>query len=213
MCEKGYYTDQPSQTCLKCNPGYVCAQGSVSPTPDVGRCPLGYYCDDSIDPKPCPAGKYGYNSTGITESEACKPCPPGYYCELATPGYPKYSVKCPPGHFCPESTATAFEHKCPAGTFNTRVGMDAESSCRDCEPGYYCQEGDPTGDTLCTAGHYCPSKTSVPIACSAGTYTEERGAIRKYIKIKFFYDFFFVIEFGYKIQLFSVKGTWSSERP
>lgn len=177
MCEQGTYSNIASESCSACSPGYICSPGSISPTPDSGRCPPGYYCDNSIDKTPCPAGTYGYNSTGLNQNEACKPCPPGYYCELATPGYPKYSVKCPPGHYCLEGTKTASEHKCPGGTYNVKVGMEADNSCLDCMPGYYCKQGDPTGDTLCTAGHYCPSKTENPKPCSAGTYTQERGAI------------------------------------
>uniref|UniRef100_A0A7M5XIK9 Tyrosine-protein kinase ephrin type A/B receptor-like domain-containing protein n=1 Tax=Clytia hemisphaerica TaxID=252671 RepID=A0A7M5XIK9_9CNID len=178
ICEAGKYNDPMRTTCLDCNAGYVCVEGSTKATPEIGLCPLGSYCEDKINAIKCPSGTYGQKTGGISESDACKACPEGYYCEAGTPGFPKHSVRCPPGHFCLEGTKTASQHPCPNGFFNTEIGAVRQDQCKECLPGYYCSGGDPTGDSLCPTGHYCPQKTesSTQYPCSAGYYTEEKGA-------------------------------------
>ena len=146
-------------------------------------CPLGYYCEDSKVKVPCPAGKYGEIHGAKSEVEGCKPCTAGYYCEVATQGPLTKSIICPPGHFCPEGTKTAFQNPCPNGQYNNEIGIERSNQCKSCPPGRYCVGGDPTGDTLCPTGHYCPGKTSSENQnpCTAGTYTELRGATCKEI--------------------------------
>ena len=187
ICAAGKYSDASSLACSDCDAGYVCVEGSTSKTPDIGLCPLGYYCEDKINKVACPAGTYGKKTGGQSQADACEPCPPGFYCEAGTPGYPKYSVRCPPGHYCPISTQTASEHPCPDGTYNTDIRSESVGSCKDCRPGYYCTGGDATGDSLCPAGHYCLHKTTsdTQYPCDAGYYTEERGATSKIICFSF----------------------------
>jgi len=172
----GKYSSEKATTCSDCTAGYVCVEGSTSATPGVGLCPLGYYCDGTTA-QACPSGKYGQKVGGTSEADACLPCPAGYYCEAGTAGYPRYSVKCPPGHFCTTGTERAFQFPCPDGYYNTEIGIENSNQCRECKPGYYCSGGDPTGDSLCPAGHYCLAKTgsSTKYPCDAGYYTEELG--------------------------------------
>ena len=181
ICAVGKYSEPLAETCSDCDAGYVCVEGSTKKNPEIGICPLGYYCEDKINKVACPSGKYGKKTGGISEADACEACPAGYYCEAGTPGSPKHSVKCPPGHFCPASTKTASEHPCPDGTYNTEIGIESEPQCKDCLPGYYCVGGDATGDSLCPAGHFCTAKTTSATQhpCPAGYYTEERGATSK----------------------------------
>ena len=154
----------------------------MSPHPAVGICPLGYYCDDMITPKQCPAGTYG-NTTGAPSLAAgCQVCPPGYFCPPSTAGYPTSNLRCPPGHYCLAGTSTQFENPCPDGTYSTNLGNEKREQCQSCEPGYYCQGGEGVGNKLCPSGHYCPANTTAATQhpCPAGYYTEERGATSKF---------------------------------
>nr|XP_047130962.1 uncharacterized protein LOC100202447 isoform X1 [Hydra vulgaris] len=176
LCLAGSYSDIASEKCNICSPGYICAEGSVTDKPSTGICPLGYYCENN-NKIACPAGKYG-SLQGAANLTQCIDCPPGYYCPEATAGYPTESIKCPPGHYCLRSTMTAFENPCPAGTYSNQLGNARLNQCKDCKAGFYCPSGDPTGDSLCPAGHYCPFKTTFGTQnkCPSGTYNEEQGS-------------------------------------
>lgn len=141
-------------------------------------CPKGYYCNDGINMVPCPAGKFG-SVTGASSETGCTDCTPGFYCPEGTAGAPTYSLKCPPGHFCPQGTKTAEQNPCPDTKYGTELGFERSDQCKDCKAGYTCKGGDPTGDTLCPAGHYCPAGQN-EIKCAAGTYTEEQGATSRF---------------------------------
>ena len=129
---------------------------------------------------PCPAGKFG-SVTGASSEAGCTDCIPGFYCPEGTAGAPTYSLKCPPGHYCPQGTKTAEQNPCPDTKFGTELGFERSDQCKDCKAGYTCKGGDPTGDTLCPAGHYCPAGQN-EIKCAAGTYTEEQGATSRFLR-------------------------------
>ena len=76
---------------------------------------------------------------------------------------------------------TAFANPCPAGTWSNQLGNVEERQCKDCRAGFYCFSGDPTGDSLCPAGHFCPFKTTFATQnkCPNGTYNEEQGSTCK----------------------------------
>lgn len=157
----------------------MCEEGSTSATPEIGRCPLGYYCEDKISRVPCPAGKYGIKEGATSESEGCSECVAGYYCGLGT-GELTESIKCPAGHYCLLGTKTAFQYPCEDGFFNNEVGRVRKEQCRPCPPGRYCAGGDPTGDTLCPKGHYCVGRIGSPSKCRQGFYLAEEGATCEY---------------------------------
>jgi hypothetical protein len=44
---------------------------------------------------------------------------------------------------------------CPAGTYNNKINLQAESECIACDPGYYCPAGTQDVTSKCTAGYVC----------------------------------------------------------
>jgi hypothetical protein len=60
---------------------------------------------------------------------------------------------CPPGYYCPQGSRFATEYACPNGTYNDDYGIGAESDCKNC-----------------TQGHYCEEAFVAPVECAAGTY-------------------------------------------
>lgn len=58
VCEAGFYSNGSLTACVECDAGYACAEGSKSPRPADGLCPLGYFCEDGKDLTSCPAGKW-----------------------------------------------------------------------------------------------------------------------------------------------------------
>mmetsp|Transcript_33797 Transcript_33797/g.33295 ORF Transcript_33797/g.33295 Transcript_33797/m.33295 type:complete len:312 (+) Transcript_33797:850-1785(+) len=110
-----------------------------------------------------------------------KRCAAGYICGGgADSAYPisylssQVNYKCPKGHFCTQGATSA--SSCLAGTFQNSY---AQSSCKDCPPGYYCGTAGlstPTGS--CTAGYMCygkstignPTDGTVGAVCPAGSY-------------------------------------------
>jgi len=140
----------PNQTCL---PGFYCPPGTSFPTlscPPGTRCPAG-----SQIPEPCPAGTHQPRSG----DPVCLKCPAGFYCVngTATP------LPCPAGFFCPNGTGSATQHPCPTGTFSPVTGLFASDQCASCLPGSYCDAPGLTAPrSLCSAGHYCLGRASVP---------------------------------------------------
>ena len=80
-------------SCDRCNDGYLCPEGSNTPTPAGSQCKPGFYCKDYNDGSlrrvimiPCDKGKYN-PAEGSTDSSACVGCLDGYYCPVATIKY------------------------------------------------------------------------------------------------------------------------------
>lgn len=215
-CDPGYYTDTTlNSVCEICPAGKYCTTGS-----NPQACPAGYYCPEGTGHvwQSCPAGTFN-PSTGLSNLTECTQCDGGFYCDVTnltavagqcTAGYfcrsgsddmtPSGATSgdagpCPVGHYCVVQTQDPTP--CPAGTFNNRTMLQAESECQQCTPGYYCDvpglqyptgicnagffcaggsnssspsSTDATGGP-CPAGTYCPAGTSVAINCTAGTYT------------------------------------------
>ena len=130
-------------------------------------------------------------------------CSAGYFCQgnASTPSTPDgvSIIECPEGEYC--ELGTTNPTPCSIGTWSNSTGLATQSECQDCigghycdslgqtqptglcSEGYYCSSGASTstptdgvtGDQ-CTAGHYCPNGTTVPIQCAAGTYMQGLGA-------------------------------------
>ena len=47
-------------------------------------------------------------------------------------------TECPPGSYCPEGTLHSMEFLCPNGTYSNQTGLDDDSQCTPCDPGWYC---------------------------------------------------------------------------
>ena len=78
------------------------------------------------------------------------------------------AFECPEGYYCPAGTDFNWQ-QCPPGTYNNDTGLQAESDCKSCPGGYYCDhyaQVDPTEE--CTAGHYCQFglDRATPIECN-----------------------------------------------
>ena len=103
-CSAGYYCDvaglaEPSGAC---DPGYVCYQAAISPTPTDGTtgdvCPSGGFCPlGSSSLTPCPAGTYN-SYTGLYNESQCVSCAPGKYCGAT--GLTLPSDDCLSGYYC-----------------------------------------------------------------------------------------------------------------
>lgn len=94
-------------------------------------------------------------------------------------------------------TRFATESPCPAATFGATVGLTAQSSCSLCPPGTYCgttgltapsgncssgyfcslaastsKPVDGVSGNHCGLGHYCPSGSTEPLPCPAGSFCD-----------------------------------------
>eukprot|EP00750_Incisomonas_marina_P016607 INCI19214.1.p1 GENE.INCI19214.1~~INCI19214.1.p1 ORF type:complete len:6126 (+),score=1170.25 INCI19214.1:309-18686(+) len=198
QCPTGFYTQHTAATeCEECPEGFFC-EAVPSVNTSITVCPQGHYCPaQSIEPKPCPGGKY-LGAEAQTNASDCLACPPGYYCDesalsapkgLCSPGYYCTSLSetatptgeafgdvCPAGKYCPEGAAEP--QACPAGKYNPNVGSSAPGNCSLCEAGYYCGENATTYvGSDCPSGYFCPAgtKTATENACPEGTYTGRDG--------------------------------------
>ncbi len=79
------------------------------------------------------------------------PCDPGYYCPEGSRRIDQ--ELCPMGYYCP--LATHYPEQCMNGTFSNTTGLSAQSQCRLCTSGFYCNGYglvDPNGP--CDPGQY-----------------------------------------------------------
>ncbi|EDV25654.1 uncharacterized protein TRIADDRAFT_55968 [Trichoplax adhaerens] len=196
-CTKGYYCNTTALTTPsgQCRAGYYCPAGQSIDNPFP--CPPGNYClAGSFEGSACPPGQY----QNLPGQSACKPCVAGYYCD---PQYPldDYSpYKCPAGFYCPQSTPYGNRYSCPNGTYSASQQLTQPEDCTPCDPGKYCNgigrtspnancnagfycsggaftpsPNDGTTGYSCPIGHYCPTGATIPLKCSAGTFSNVTG--------------------------------------
>ena len=181
-CTAGDYCDVAGLTTPSgpCDPGYVCYQSAISPTPTDGTtgdvCPLGGFCPQGSSTSIlCPAGTYN-SQTGLHNVSQCVACAPGKYCDtiglslpagdcsmgyyctlgstIANPSNETFGDICPPGNYCPQRTHTPIQ--CPPGTFRNTTGGTSIEECSSCLPGYFCGGyGLSSVSGPCSAGYYC----------------------------------------------------------
>lgn len=83
---------------------------------------------------------------------------------------------CPPGFRCPAGVNDKIN--CLSGSYQF---LSNKGTCTDCPARFYCSKDDAnaleilSAAKLCTAGHYCPKRTTTPIDCPAGTFSEQGG--------------------------------------
>ena len=152
-CENGTYQNSSTQeVCLPCPEGFYCdpAEGPViNPKP----CPTGHFCPPLTSYRksfPCKAGTYAPDE-GYATSSQCKLCTPANYC--GTDGLSAVSGQCSAGHYC-------FKGAKMQAPFQS---LNASGWVFD----YY--------NDLCPKGYYCPSNTSIPKPCKAGSYSINSG--------------------------------------
>ena len=201
-CDAGTYSivdnTNDKSNCVTCETGYYCPKGSRNyPGSKRLPCPSGTYvlASDSgfesvHDCHPCPEGKYCPESPTIVLSDDLNnlaDCSFGYYCPFGTRGPTDYP--CPAGTYldsptdllansaddcktCPE------RNYCLEGTGGDAVTIGTDEFAKpimECNPGYYCPAGSPSGNIFpCPAGTYSTSTSlSLPsecTSCPAGYY-------------------------------------------
>jgi len=83
--------------------------------------------------------------------------PPG------TGGLQRPPVSCFAGHYCPGGTMFPTQYKCPVGSWSGRSGLERESECGPCPPGWYCLAGAGAPSGRCSSGHHCPEGENVNV--------------------------------------------------
>ncbi|XP_043935403.1 multiple epidermal growth factor-like domains protein 10 [Protopterus annectens] len=162
------------EDCSPCPAGYWCKEGD----PQLYPCPAGHYCDglnqthpgSPAGPQKCPMHTF-YNLTAAASRSKCHPCPAGFHCNetgiITFENFP-----CPLGFWCPGSGKP---YLCPAGMFRSKPGAASDKECYPCIPGYYCPDPTLTGQpntygVPCQASYECPSGSTMPKICRAGSY-------------------------------------------
>lgn len=192
LCDPGSYCQGTGKTSVTgpCNAGTYCPAGRSSPIGNT--CPIGHYCPPgTVDPIPCPQGKYS-GTTSNTDDSFCNSCTAGYYC--ASPGLGAVSGSCTAGYYCnagsdtPTPTDGVMGDICPQGSYcptgssspipcsaGTYSDIQGRGTCFNCPKGYYCPTNtiDPI---ICTSGSYCPEGTGTAIpSCPPGSYAPYTG--------------------------------------
>ena len=85
---------------------------------------------------------------------------------------------CPIGYYldATEQSANTSCKICTKGMFCQHDGLPTPSG--DCQRGYYCPEGQITatpGDYTCPQGHFCGTGYGDPEPCPSGTYQDTDG--------------------------------------
>lgn len=176
LCPKGTYCPQGTSFPVQCAAGFT---QSVIGQDKCDTCPAGFYClSGNLIPLPCPEGHYCLQGTAFakeypcppgyyvnhTMSESlsdCKPCDPGKFCSVS--GLAESEGPCNYGYFC--GSASAFSSPFESGVYG--IGLYIGETCVDL-----------SGATLndkCPPGHYCPTGSSSPVPCPAGTNSTAVG--------------------------------------
>ncbi|KPP71461.1 hypothetical protein Z043_109635 [Scleropages formosus] len=194
-CQPGTFNPLEGQDeaadCRACYPGKACTQTGLK-APDVD-CLQGTYMK-TVTSNPssfsCPPGSSRPNApanacppgtmserTDLADRSQCQPCPPRYACPRGTGGAQRPALSCFAGHYCPPGTMFPTQHKCPAGTWSQRSGLESEGECGPCPRGWYCLTGAGAPSGRCSSGHYCPEGTQYgsQFPCPAGTYSTRVG--------------------------------------
>ncbi|XP_013391352.1 uncharacterized protein LOC106159584 [Lingula anatina] len=177
-CPEGSYC-LAGQIAGLCNAGYICYNGSSTPTPTCDNatgvdncptgelCPYGYYClAGCVEPSTCPPGTV-INKVGAMSALECDVCPAGRIC----PSNSTLSQPCTRGFYC-KFNATILP--CPPNTYQPLEEATDESWCLPCPAGYWCHSYGMPDHTVspCPPGYFCPEATWTPIPCPAGTYRD-----------------------------------------
>ena len=157
-----------SGACTACPTGYTSPKGSSICVP----CPAGYECS-SYPPTLCPIGKYS-----LEGESACSACQEGYMCDKGSTIQTPPENLCPKGSYCKTVSGATLQFKCPKGTYGIGEGAKDVAECIQCPPGFVCREGtDDFTKYPCPQGNYCPTATSLPVQCPAGTYNPNTGGM------------------------------------
>ena len=120
-------------------------------------CPAGFYCSSAnVPPVPCPLGQHS-----AAGSSSCISCTAGFYSPDPTGG----EIACATGYYSLGGAYACLP--CPGGQI-----CQANSLGATCGAGYYILPLTYAASCNgCTAGYYCSDLDHAPIACPAGTYS------------------------------------------
>ena len=176
-CLPGTYSGETNLTsvdeCITCPERFFCLEGTGVTINPMQACKAGFFCPRGTpvgNRHPCPPGTFS-NSSQLASSSECSDCPPSYYC--FGEGEDSPSGKCPPGYYCPKNTRYPSEYPCNPGTYNPDYGKVAQSDCKNCTQGSFCESGKPQPEK-------CPIGTYMPYGVEKGTtnlYGETAKAI------------------------------------
>jgi hypothetical protein len=124
ICMAGTFSAANATTCSKCSAGLY---APVSNTSSCLFCPAGTW---SLDSRHVCHG-YFYISFRLTVLS-------GFYCPSSGMSVP---LICSLGAFCP--TGASIPTNCSAGTKNSLLKQESNSSCIACDPGTFCPTGTP----------------------------------------------------------------------
>ena len=159
---------------------YGVVRGATSSDIGCGLvCPPGHFCNEGFK-VPCPAGRFGNISQGLSESHACSNrCPLGQYGNVTgKTSMTLACTACPTGHYCLGNSTLV---GCPAGRYGqVNQSSSLEVGCNNtCQPGYY---GDSVGHStvssackICGHGFWCAG-IAAKESCPPGRYGSIEGA-------------------------------------
>ena len=178
-CPRGTYrasaNGQTLTDCIDCPDGTYCGSTGSSSTTSCG---IGNYCDSGATaPLPCKSGYYCSSATMSSTNMYASACPGGYLCPYGVsidPTTDQATYGCEAGYYCLSKKTYAIP--CRPGTYVSSLASDDISDCLDSGAGKYLDTYASTDSgTDCPAGYYCPSGTTQPVACPAGTYNTATG--------------------------------------
>ncbi len=222
-CPIGYFSLSGSEACLPCPAGTYGSRQGESSSSCGGSCLAGYVClEGSSSPTQyaCPAGSYS-----LPGSQTCSVCEPGRYGEHVATGTAGCSGPCAPGRFGSRSGAVASQcegestvglgacvlvclcagiqfvssalsmfvlgacspgYACPAGSTSAtnmlcppgRYSLTGSESCAPCAAGRY-SSGSARGmecADVCPAGHECPLASLSASLCAVGKFSPSEGS-------------------------------------
>ena len=172
-CGATFYCNSPTTTeaaitglVNACDAGYVCPAGVAEYPAESLLCPAGYFCLlRTVDPTPCPPGKYNPYKGGKSAAD-CITTPPGKY---SYRGSPIPSGDCAAGFYCPAGSTRPIMVPCPVGTFRSKKNGAVVGDCGPCPAGYFCPIGC-ASPRPCPVGMYCLADAAKPTKCPSGYF-------------------------------------------
>ncbi|PFH32688.1 GCC2 and GCC3 domain-containing protein [Besnoitia besnoiti] len=201
-CPAGAFCPASSSIPTKCPVGKYALDGGLKQESDCWWCPPGKVCNTegiAEELKNCPAGSYCPAPSYVILRDPGGDETPKISCMPSRPGGPATCAieptPCPVGWVCPEGSATP--QRCPLGQTMTAGGAATNAGCKACPAGQFCPPSgsvqgcaagflclagaysptpvkEPAG-RLCRRGHFCPSGTTVEIACPRGSLSVGEG--------------------------------------
>ncbi|CBZ50354.1 hypothetical protein NCLIV_008255 [Neospora caninum Liverpool] len=202
VCPAGHFCLSSAAKPTKCPAGKYALIGGLEADADCSWCPPGKICNEegaATEPRACPAGSYCPAPSYVVSAVEGNGSSPKVTCGSTSGGAATCAIdpiECPVGNVCPEGSATP--QRCPLGQTVAVTGAATNTGCKACPAGQYCS---PSGTVencaegflcisgayrpnpmaaavgrLCQPGYFCPSGTTVEVACMRGTLSVGHGS-------------------------------------